>query len=142
MTAQLAPHEVLRQEVDALESQKMALTAQIKSLENTLQNVRGKAPLVDIECRQKIEAIQARHEVERTALVAELDPLKSQVDVLKNTLAAGRSKIEAVQRQMDGVIEERAKALAAVDARLRERNLTLAAVETSLASLKAKVSAI
>jgi len=142
MTAQLAPHEVLRQEVEALGEQKMSLTAQIKTLKNTFQNMRNEAPLVEIECRQSLEAIKAQHAVERATLLAELDPLKSEVEVLKNRLASGQSKIDETKREMDRVIEERAKALAAVDAKLRERNLTLASIETSLHALKAKVSAL
>lgn len=140
MAAQLTDPEILAQEIQKMEERKTSLLIAIKAAQASLKEWTEKVTIAEKDSQQGIRNAQLACEQASRDLTLQLDPLKSEIKRLKSAVSAEETKVQAAKKEHDTLISERAQALSKIDQQYRKRADALASVETSIGTLKQKVS--
>jgi hypothetical protein len=125
-----------------LQKQSDKLTAEIKSKESGLKDIKEVARITEMDCNARIQAAKDAYEVEKAALqmaIAPLVGLKQEVEIAKAQLGKlAQDKLDAVSAvnaAKGGAIKEADEQLAKQAARLQKIDLAIQKCKEAVASL-------
>jgi chromosome segregation ATPase len=125
-----------------LQKQSDKLTAEIKSKESGLKDLRETVRLTESDCKAKIQAAKDNYFIEKSALEAAIAPLKG----LKQECEAKRAELVALSQDKLNAISEvkaaKSTEIREADAVLAKKAAKLSAIETAIQVCKEKVASL
>lgn len=142
MAAQMTAMEMLVQEIEQLQNKKTSLQATVKAAESKLKDLLEQVVLKEYETRQQLITIQETCDVERATLSASLEPLRGQVNSLKQQVQSEDLKLKGMQERHSLTAQQQQTTLHAVSKQVEKKQSTLQTISEEIADLKAKVRAL
>lgn len=142
MSNELTPMELLTRKMIQLEDKQKAVDAAIKAGESRLKDIRSQYDLADVKVKYDLEQLELEQYRKRDELLQLIGPLQGQIDGLNNKVTNAQRELETILAEKQAVLDERRIEVSALDARIKEKQDTLASIEREIQSTKAKVAAL
>lgn len=142
MSIELTPMELLTRKMIQLEDKQKAVDAAIKAGESRLKDIRSQYDLADVKVKYDLEQLELEQYRKRDELLQLIGPLQGQIDGLNNKVMNAQRELEAILVEKQAVLDERRIEVSALDARIKEKQDTLASIEREIQSTKSKVAAL
>ena len=142
MAAQMTAMEMLVQEIEQLQNKKTSLQATVKAAESKLKDLLEQVVLKEYETKQQLVTIQETHDVERTNLSASIEPLRGQVDSLKNQVKSEETKLKALHEHHSTCCQQNQATLNGLTKQVDKKQSTLQSLAGEIDQLKLKVASL